>query len=131
MIDFDFGNLAGALLLYVEYKGAARASTLSGSMEVGLHFNGSQPAPGTSLLFNADRNVFGYSGIDWSLTTSGVCTAGQQNIDLRPYDMFIAGNPAIQCFMSGASTLSVSCSLYFKRVRFSEAEVGGVIAFRR
>ena len=51
--------------------------------------------------------------------------------DLRPLDILVARNIAFQLFAAGATQLSSVAAVYYKRVLFSEAEVGGVVAFRR
>lgn len=130
-MDFDFGNLEGAFLLAVEYRGVAKASTLSGGLEMGLHFNGTQAAPGSALLLGSDENFFAYVGYDWSLTTSGVIWTRNQAVDLRFMDIVVARNIAFQLFATGASTLSAQAMVYYKRVQFTEAEIGGIVAFRR
>lgn len=130
-MDFDLGNLEGLLILAVEYRGVAKASTLSGGLEMGLHFNGTQAAPGSSALLAADENLFAFVGYDWSLTTSGVIWTRDKAVDLRFMDIVVARNIAFQLFATGASTLSASAMVYYKRVQFTEAEVGGIVAFRR
>lgn len=130
-MDFDFGNLEGALLLAVEYRGDIFTSALSGGVQFGLHFNGTQAAPATSIVMTADENLFGYLGLDHSLTTSGAAQSMVKAVDLRPFDIVIARNIAFQIFVTGASTLGGTAAVFYKRAIFSQAEVGGIVAFRR
>ena len=130
-MDFDFGNLEGALLLGVEYRGVAFLSALSGTLEVGLNFNGTAVAPPTSASFTVDENVFAYRTWDASLTTSGMTVVGSAYLSLKDLDLVIARNIAFQIFVTGASNLGAVAAVYYKRALFSQNEVGGIVSFRR
>ena len=131
-MDFDFGNLEGAILLAVEYRSPdILVPGAAGGIEMGLHFNGTQAAPGTAVAFVVDENMFAFESWDFNIVTSGGLQASSPVVDLRPFDILIARNIALQIFVAGAATLGVVAAIYYKRAQFSEAEVGGIVAFRR
>ncbi len=129
-MDFDFGNLEGALLERVEYRaGASLMSALGGAALYALDFDGTAAAAASEAAFNIDRNKFGYAGND----VSGTATAGlqQQTVDLSGLKLVVARNISFHVFVVGASTLGGVAAVYFRRVLFSQAEIGGLVAFRR
>jgi len=129
-MDFNFGNLEGARILAVEYGGSAMVPNATGYVEAGLNFNGSIAAPTTVNDIAIDENVFAFVAIDLILATSGVGI--QNNLQWTGLDkeLIIARNIALQVF-TVATTSGFAARVYYRRVIFSEAEVGGIIAFRR
>ena len=129
-MDFDFGNLEGALLERVEYRaGASLMSGLAGSSLYALDFDGTAVAAASEAAFNIDRSKFAYAGND----VSGTATAGlqQQTVDLKSLNLVIARNISFHVFVVGASTLGGVAAVYFRRTLFTQDEVGGLVAFRR
>lgn len=128
-MDFDFGNLEGAFLLYVEYRsGASLLSAAAGAVLFGLDFDGTDPGQATEAGFNGNRNIFGYAAFDMG---TGLTEVPSPTVDLRPFDIVIARNISLQVLTVGASTLGTVAAVYYKRTLFTENEVGGIIAFRR
>jgi len=129
-MEFNFGNLEGARILAVEYGGSAMLPNATGYLEAGLNFNGSIAAPAAANDIVLDENVFAFVAIDLILATSGA--TGQNNLQWTGSDkeLVIARNLALQVFTVG-TTSGLVARVYYRRVIFSESEVGGIIAFRR
>ena len=129
-MDFNFGNLEGARILAVEYGGSAMVPNATGYIEAGLNFNGSVVAPVTVNDIVIDENIFAFVALDLILATSGVGIQNQLVWTGLDKDLIIARNIALQVFTVG-TTSGFAARVYYRRVIFSEAEVGGIIAFRR
>jgi len=129
-LNFNFGNLEGARILAVEYGGSAMLPNATGYLEAGLNFNGTVAAPAAANDILLNENVFAFVAIDLILATSGA--TGQNNLQWTGLDkdLVIARNIALQVFTVG-TTSGLAARVYYRRVIFTEAEVGGVIAFRR
>lgn len=130
-LDFDFGNLEGARLLGVQY-GIAFGTSLTGLVEVGLNFNGTEAAPTASDLLRLNENVFA----DKTIQVLGVTAVGFQifdpdYVDLESRNIVISSNVALQAFNSGAVARTVSCKVYYRRLLFSENELIFQLAVRR
>lgn len=131
-MDFDFGNLEGALLERVEYRaGASLQSALAGAVLFALNFDGTDPGKADEAAFNIDRNNFAYASNDVQLVTTGGMSIASPTVDLKTLGLVIARNISVQVLTVGASTLGCVAGVYYRRVLFTQAEVGGVIAFRR
>lgn len=129
-LDFNFGNLEGAKILGVEYCSSSMLPSATGAVEAGLNFNGSVAAPvAAGDIFENDQ-VFAAIGIDFILSTNGATGVKSFFRDLRNMDIVIARNIALQVFTI-ATTSGFVPRVYFRRVLFTQAEVGGIIAFRR
>lgn len=129
-LDFDFGNLEGAKLMGVEYSFSMAAST-AGTLEAGLNFNGGAAAPAAADALRIDSNLFAQVMISTILTTSGLIAVPSMYRDLSLLGFVITSNIALQGFGSAATTRNISARLYFKRVIFTQSEVGTQIALRR
>lgn len=131
-MDFDFGNLEGALLERVEYRaGASLLSALAGAILFALNFDGTLPGFANEAAFNINRNNFGYYSNDVSLVTTGMAAVQSPTVDLKSLNLVIARNISLQVLAVGASTLGCVAAVYFRRVLFTQDEVGGIVAFRR
>lgn len=131
-MDFDFGNLEGALLERVEYRaGASLLSGLSGATLYALDFDGTAPAAANEAAFNIDRNKFAYSAVDVSLITTGGHAGVSPTVELQTLKLVIARNISFHVFVVGASSNGGVAAVYFRRVLFTQGELGGIIAFRR
>lgn len=131
-MDFDFGNLEGALLERVEYRaGASGLSALAGGVLYGLDFDGTDPGQANEATFNGNRNIFAYASNDVSLVTTGMAAIQSPMVDLHALGLVIARNISFQTLTIGASTLGAVAAVYYRRTLFSKNEVGGIIAFRR
>ena len=129
-MDFQFGNLEGARLLAVEYGSSSMQPSASGYVEWGLNFTGTIAAPTAVNQIPLDENVFAYQAVDHVLVTTGGASILTRPVDLRPMEIFIVRNIALQAF-SVATTSGVVARVYYRRVIFTQNEIGGVIAFRR
>ena len=129
-MEFNFGNLEGARLLAVEYGSSGMQPSASGYTEYGLNFTGSIAAPVAVNDIALDENVFAFQSIDHVLVTTGSATVMSRVVDLRPMELFIVRNIALQVF-TVATTSGVVARVYYRRVIFTQNEIGGVIAFRR
>lgn len=131
-MDFDFGNLEGALLERVEYRaGASGLSALAGAVLYALNFDGTDPGAANEAAFNIDRNNFAYASNDVSIVTTGMAAIASPMVDLHGLGLVIARNISFQTLTVGASTLGAVAAVYYRRVLFTQDELGGVIAFRR
>lgn len=129
--DFDFGNLEGALLLGVEYGGSLADGT-TGIIEMGLNFDAGAAAPAASLDLAASERVFAYRAMNViAVTAASVFFANYPWVNLEPLKIFIASNIAVQTFNTGAVARTLRSKIYFKRVLFTQAEMGGRLAIRR
>lgn len=129
-MDFDFGNLEGALLLQVSYRVFPLTDTTKNWAHA-LTFNGSAVVPASEAAFQSDRLVFGeLFGEEMAIGAAGNTGLHGYTVDLRPLDLVIARNPAYIGYMS-AGTAGGTAVVAYKRAQFTETEVGGVVAFRR
>ena len=129
-MDFNFGSLEGARILGVEYGASAHLPGATGYLEYGLNFNPGAPAPTAANDLQSDEGVFAVGQVDFALATSGMFDIFEDRVDLSMYNIFIVRNIALQVFTITV-TSGVVARVYFKRVIFSEAELGGIVAFRR
>jgi len=129
-MDFNFGSLEGARVLGVEYGASAHLPSATGYVEYGLNFNPSAPAPTAANDLQSDEGVFAVGQVDFALATSGMFGIFEDRVDLTMYKIFIVRNIALQVFTITV-TSGVVARVYFVRVIFSEAELGGIVAFRR
>lgn len=130
-LDFDFGSLEGAKLLAVEYN-LVPGSFVTGVVEMGLNFNGSAAAPTTSQQLADDENVFALQMLGIiTVTAVGVNVTVTQRVDLTTLDLFILSNIALQGFNTGAVARLIGVKVYFKRVLFTQDELGSQLAVRR
>jgi len=129
-MDFNFGSLEGARILGVEYGASAHLPAATGYLEYGLNFNPSAPAPTAANDLQSDEGVFAVGQVDFALATSGMFGLPEDRVDLSMFNIFIVRNIALQVFTITV-TSGVVARVYFKRVIFSEAELGGIVAFRR
>jgi len=130
-LDFDFGNLEGALLLGVQY-GVAFGSSLTGLVEIGMNFTGTAAAPSGTDLLRVDENVFA----DDIIQVLGVSAVGFQIYspryqDLESRNMIISSNIALQARNTAAVARTISVKVYYKRVLFSQNELLFQLAVRR
>lgn len=128
-LDFDFGNLEGAFLLAVDWYLELIGAT--GGVMAGVALNPNKAVPVSPGAFWTDENVIGMVHQDEVLETQGAMALAGFHYDLSPLGIYIARNVAIQGFGSGAGARACDAKIYYKRVIFTEAEIGGVIAFRR
>lgn len=129
-VDFDFGNLEGALLIGIDwYLEAAIAA--QGELHAGLNLDPDAADPTASTTLALNNLVIAYQMCDEIFTTSGASMFQPRHSDLRHLDMVIARNVAVQAFEVSANNRSVVAKIYYKRVQFTPNEVGPVITFRR
>jgi len=130
-LDFDFGNLEGAKLLRIEYS-LTLASGITGVIEYGLNFNGTSAAPAVSNALRDNEDVFAYVQQNVIATTAvGITITPPVSVDLADLDLFILSNIALQGFNTGGVARLISAKVYFKRVLFTQKELGSQIAVRR
>jgi len=130
-MDFSFGNLEGAMLNYIEYGGSIGDDT-SSVWEAALHFQGSANAPAASLDLLTNEEAFGYVNYSMvDLTAVGNFHVWSPRVDLRPLEIQILSNIALQGFQTGAKVGLVGAKVYYKRLLFSQLELGGQLAVRR
>ncbi len=129
-MDFNFGTLEGAQLLGVEYGASAHLPAATGYLEYGLNFNPTATAPAAANDLQSDEGVFAVGQVDFALATSGMFGIFEDRVDLSRYNIFIVRNIALQVFTITV-TSGVVARVYFQRAVFSEAELGGLVAFRR
>lgn len=130
-MDFDFGNLEGALLLATEWGGAFADDTTT-VMEFGHHFQGTAAAPAASLDLAINEDVFGYRCINLlDITGVGNVNVPYPFVDLRGLNIQILSNIAQQIFNTGAVARTAASKVYFKRLLFSQLELGAQLAVRR
>jgi len=130
-MDFNFGSLEGGRIMGVEYGSSAHLPSATGYLEYGLNFNPSAPAPAAANDLQSSESVFAVGQVDFAL--AGAASAFgimEDRVDLSMYNIFIVRNIALQVFTITV-TAGVVARVYFKRVIFSEAELGGIVAFRR
>ncbi len=130
-MDFDFGNLEGARILGVQY-GINIASSVTALVEVGLNFAGAASAPAASDDLRLNENVFA----DKTVQVLGVTAVGFQiwepeYIDLMPLNIDILSNISLQAFNTGAVARIMTVKVYYKRLLFSQRELGAQLAVRR
>ncbi len=130
-LDFNFGNQEGARLLFVEYD-IAFGSGVSGTVEVGLNFDPQAAAPTSAGQMTRDERVFagGHFSV-LQITAVGVMQQQVAPVDIFNMNITIASNIQLQAFNTGAVARVVNCKVYYKRVQFTLAELGGRIAVRR
>ncbi len=102
----------------------------TGYLEFGLNFNGTVAAPAAVNDILTDENVFAFGSIDFLLSTNGSTNTPARDWSGLDKDLLIARNIALQVF-TVTVTSGVAARVYYRRVIFNEAELGGVIAFRR
>lgn len=129
-MDFSFGNLEGAKLLGVEYMSDGIDLSATGALEYGLNFNPTAPVPTVAESIFTDEGVVAAGVQDGLVSAAGAKQTRADVRDLAPFDIVIVRNLAVQVFTVGV-TAGVVARVYFKRVIFTEAEVGGFVAFRR
>jgi len=130
-MDFNFGNLEGAKLLGIEYMSDGFLLSATGALEYGMNFNPTAPVPTVAESIAADEGVIAAGVQDAQLAGAAfLAQVGADVRDLSPFDIVIVRNLAVQVFTVGV-TAGVIARVYFKRVIFTEAEVGGFVAFRR
>ncbi len=130
-MDFSFGNLEGAKLLGVEYFSTGLLLSATGSLEYGLAFNPTEPLPAAAGDVQANEGVVAAGGQDAQLAGAAFLSqVGADVRDLSAFDIVIVRNLAVITFTVGV-TAGVNARVYFKRVIFTEQEIGGFIAFRR
>jgi len=130
-MDFDFGNLEGAVLLGVEYGGAFSDDTTS-VYEMALHFQGTAAAPAASLDLLANEQTFAYRNINiLDITGVGNVNIPYPAVDLTLLNIQILSNIAHQVFNSGAVARTSRARVYYKRLLFSQRELGAQLAVRR
>ncbi len=130
-MDFDFGNLEGAKIFAVEYF-ATIGNETTGVVEVGLNFNGTSAAPASSGDLAGNEDVFAFINYNVTdATTVGFDTFNAPRLILAELDIFILSNLAVQAFNSGGVARLIRARVYFKRVQFTQSELGGRVAVRR
>lgn len=128
-MDFDFGNLEGALLLGVDYH--LEAIGASGQVNAGLNLDPDAAAPTTNIALMGNNLVIGHIQLDEILSTNGASALIIGHRDLRHLDIVIARNIALQAYGVDANNRGAMAKVYYKRVAFSVNEVGPIITFRR
>lgn len=128
-IDFDFGNLEGAWLLQVDYF--VQAIQITGEVSFGLNFDPNAAVPAASTTLHTSSMVFAAGKQEEGFTTSGYSIDQGHVYPLRDLDIYLARNIALQGFEVSANNRVVIAKIYYKRIQFTESEIGGVIAFRR
>jgi len=130
-MDFDFGNLEGALLLGVEW-GGSWADDTTGIVEFALHFQGTAAAPTASLDLSSNEEVFALRTInEFDLTAVGSFVIDYPHVDLTMFNIQILSNIAAQMFNSGGVARTGVAKVYYKRLLFSQRELGAQLAVRR
>lgn len=130
-MDFDFGNLEGALLKALEWGGAFSDDT-TGVVEWALHFQGTAGAPAASLALATNEQVFAYRCVNLlDITGVGNVNIPYPVVDLRPLELEILSNIAAQMFNSGGVARTGVAKVYYKRLLFSQLELGAQLAVRR
>ena len=130
-MDFSFSNLEGAKLLGVEYVSDGMDLAATGSLEYGLNFNPTVAAPAVAEDIFNDEGIVAAGVQDARIGAAFESKQTRADVrDLEPFDIVIVRNLGLQVFTVGV-TAGVVARVYFKRVIFTEAEVGGFIAFRR
>jgi len=130
-MDFDFGNLEGALLLGVEYGGAFASDTTT-VYEMGLHFQGTAAAPAASLDLLGSEQIFAYRNINLlDITGVGNVNIPYPMVDLTMLNIQILSNIAHQIHNTGAVARTSRARVFYKRLLFSQKELGAQLAVRR
>lgn len=130
-MDFDFGNLEGALLMATEWGGSWGDDT-STVFEFGHHFQGTAAAPAASLDLAINEEVFAYRCINQlDISAVGNFVIDHPFVDLRELDIQILSNIAQQIFNTGAVARTAASKVYYKRLLFSQLELGAQLAVRR
>lgn len=130
-MDFDFGNLEGALLLATEWGGAFASDTTT-VFEFGHNFQGTAAAPAASLDLAINQDVFAYSCINLlDITAVGNVNIPYPHTDLSELNIQILSNISQQIFNTGAVARTAASKVYFKRLLFSQLELGAQLAVRR
>ncbi len=130
-MDFSFGNLEGAKLLGVEYFSSGMLLSATGFLEYGLALNPTLQAPAAAGDIAANENIVAAGAQDAQL--AGAAFLSQVGADVRnlePFDIVIVRNMAVVTFTVGV-TAGMNARVYYKRVLFTESEVGIFVAFRR
>lgn len=130
-MDFDFGNLEGAWLLGVEWSGTITDGT-AGTVEFGLHFQGSAAAPAAALDLASNEEVFATRTLNViPVTAASVIAPWYPFVDLSRLNIQILSNIAAQIFNSSGVNRTGIAKVYYKRLLFSAAELGAQLAVRR
>jgi len=130
-MDFDFGNLEGALLMATEWGGAWADDTTT-VFEFAHHFQGTAAAPAASLDLAINEDVFAYRCINQlDISAVGNFVIDYPFIDLTKLNIQILSNIAQQIFNTGAVARTAASKVYFKRLLFTQLELGGQLAVRR
>ncbi len=130
-MDFNFGNLEGARILMTEYWSSGILLPATGALEYGLNFNATAPTPTVSGDIMRNINVFASGGQDAQLVAGGSDMQVPADVrDLERLNLQIVRNLGLQAFAVGGPT-GVICKVYYRRLLFSESELGPVLAFRR
>jgi len=130
-MDFNFGNLEGARLLNVEWSGSVADDT-TGLIEFGLHFQATAAAPAASLDLASNQDVFATRTIQIiDITGVGNFVVVYPNVNLEPIGIDILSNIAAQMFNSGGVARTGVAKIYYKRLLFTQRELGGQLAVRR
>lgn len=122
-LDFDFALNEGAKIEKVELMARAPAG-VAGTMEVGLNLKPSAGSPAAAYDIFEDEDVL-------CATISHAEAATEQtdvqHVDFHNDSVYIVKNLTAQAYSSGASNKNGIVKVYYKRCRFSDAELGNLL----
>jgi len=124
-IEFSFGINEGAKIEKVSFLSTALIAA-DGQCEYGLNFrpNAGDPAAAGDLL--EDDDVFaGYTLEEQN--AAGSALHSDTVIDLKDDSVYIVKDITMQGFGVGAGARYCAAKVYYKRVRFSDAEMGSLL----
>ena len=126
-VEFDFGINEGAKIEKVHLTGFTSVGA-SGVLEAGLNFRPSAGSPAAAYDMVKDDDVFAMCIGDESFTTSGwVVTLLDFVHDFHMDSIYIVKDMTFQLFEAGGNARSMFYKIYYKRCRFSDAEMGNLL----
>lgn len=122
-IDFDFAINEGAKIEKIE-NGCYSAAG-AGSLDVALNLKPDQSAPAASGdVFEDDDVIAAHRNLsDANMQSSPVVKV----FDYHDDSIYIVKNVTVQMYGSGAVNRLAYMKVYYKRVKFSDAELGNIL----
>ena len=122
-VEWDFGINEGAKIEKVVIT-PAQSQGVAGTMEAGLNFRPNAGSPAASGDIFQDDDVFCSA-----MSLACVAAGSYSNVvfDFQKDSIYVVKDITGQYFSSGASNKAAYIKIYYKRCRFSDAEMGNLL----
>lgn len=122
-IEFDFAINEGIKIEKIE--NGCYSSAGAGSLEQGLNLRPNADAPAASGdLFGDDDVIAGHRNLSDANLSTGPCV---QVFDFQNDSIYVVKDLTAVMYGSGAFNRLCTMKIHYKRVRFSDAELGNVL----